>query len=286
MTPSGTTMTMNGPTTLTGALVRDYLQIYGVQISHPALYNNFSCGGNHVTSTAYFKQSTNTSRLLALYTSIDGTPSVTNPQRTFLTPAGVFHVLTVLVGYAQTVTPGGVALWQAAQTGINQDHAGFAAARGYGAPIVTFANTNVFLDASLVADPRSLAGLTSALQQQGTDLSGVDLLVSVNIDPTLSEGGFATPGSVPGFIYMGNYDAWKAALAASDYVNISRAVYDHEVAHHWGWPGTHDWATCGDTSAGFHFVVPPVLLGWEDLNGNGIPEILDANPYSSFAGGR
>jgi hypothetical protein len=29
----------------------------------------------------------------------------------------------------------------------------------------------------------------------------------------------------------------------------------------------------------FHFIVPPILFGWEDTNGNGVPEILDSAPY-------
>ena len=30
---------------------------------------------------------------------------------------------------------------------------------------------------------------------------------------------------------------------------------------------------------GFNFRVPPVLLGWEDVDGDSVPEILDATPY-------
>jgi hypothetical protein len=43
----------------------------------------------------------------------------------------------------------------------------------------------------------------------------------------------------------------------------ARASYHHEMAHHWGWPATHDWAACDAANASSSpFFVPPVLLGW------------------------
>ena len=141
---------------------------------------------------------------------------------------------------------------------------------------MAFNNTSVLIAASQVADPRALTGLTTALAQQGQSVAGYDFVVAVNIDPTRSEGGFSTPGSMPAFIYMGNFSNWKNPLTPSDFSAVAGAVYHHEVVHHWGWPGTHDWTTCGP-ALGFNFQVPPVLLGWEDTDG--VPEILDATPY-------
>jgi hypothetical protein len=123
--------------------------------------------------------------------------------------------------------------------------------------------------------------VTTALSQQGISVTGDDFVVSINIDPGRSEGGFATPGSVPGFIYMGNFSQWKTKLSAADFTSISGAVYHHEVIHHWGWPGTHDWdcSSGGSGNYGFNLRVPPVLLGWEDVDGDAVPEIIDPTPY-------
>jgi hypothetical protein len=205
--------------------------------------------------------------------------SVTRTQRaTFLTPAGNFQVLVVVVRYPETVGDDAIGLLDGAERQINEDHASFARARGYSSPIVAFSNTNVLIDSSTVANPRTLNGVTTALSQQGSSVAGYDFVVSINIDPGQSEGGFATPGSVPGFIYMGNFGQWKTKLSAANFTSISGAVYHHEVIHHWGWPSTHDW-DCG-SNYGFNFRVPSVLLGWEDVDGDGVPEILDQTPYA------
>ena len=58
-------------------------------------------------------------------------------------------------------------------------------------------------------------------------------------------------------------------------MRIARTAYHHEVAHHWGWPGTHDWAGgCGGSVPEYApFIAPAILFGWEDLQGKHVPEI-------------
>ena len=216
--------------------------------------------------------------LFRSYTSSDG-GTVTRQDRTsVVTPAGTFRVATVMVRYPQTIGSDAVALLESAQRQINDDHASFAKARGYSAPIVVFNNTNFVIDASQVVNARSILGVGVSLSQLGRSASDFDFVVSINIDPGQSEGGFSAVGPTPAFIYMGNFSQWHAALSAADFTSVAGAVYHHEVIHHWGWPGTHDWQTCGG-SFGFNFRVPPMLLGWEDVDGDGVPEILDPTPY-------
>ena len=79
---------------------------------------------------------------------------------------------------------------------------------------------------------------------------------------------------------MGNYSRWSRPLTTAEWVNVANAVYHHEVAHHWGWPGSHDWApSCGRQPANRLSIVPAILFGWEDVDGDRVPEILDATPY-------
>ncbi len=262
---------------LESALNERFFERFGEPVPYPAYYDNVACGGPHVATTAYIKPSGRKSRLLSLYTSRDGATIITSATRLALTPAGTFAALVVLVGYPQTVDASNLSLWEAAQQQINANHASFASSRGWPTPIVSFANTNLLLNPSDVADPRSSMAVTNALTQQGYSTAGYDLLVSVNLDPGALEGGFAAGGTTPPFIYMGNFSAWTAPLTEAAFGMVARAVYHHEVAHIWGWPGTHDWSTCG--TPGFNFVVPPVLFGWEDTNGDGVPEILSPAPY-------
>ena len=263
-------------TPLQTAITGHYERLFGERVIRPALYDNVvNCGGSHVTTTAYLRQPDRRSRLLQLYVSSDGSMVTRSSSTTVVTPAGPFRVLIALVNYSQTVPADVLGSLQAAQTQISADHISFAAARGYGAPIVTFDNTNVLVDPANVENPRSLSGILTALQRQGTNTAGYDFVVSINIEPSRSEGGFATPGSTPGFIYMGNFGNWNAPLSASQVSSVVRAVYHHEIAHHWGWPGTRDWSC----SAASNFITQPVLLGWEDVDGDGTPEILDQTPY-------
>jgi hypothetical protein len=136
----------------------------------------------------------------------------------------------------------------------------------------------VLLDSAQVADPRSLSGVRAALASVGKSTTDYDIVFSVNIDPSRSEGGFMGPCCEPVFAYMGNFGGWHEPVTSSGFTSIAGAVYHHEVAHAWGWPGTHDWAKCA-ADYGFNFRVPAVLLGWEDVDGDGVPEVLDTTPY-------
>ena len=84
-----------------------------------------------------------------------------------------------------------------------------------------------------------------------------------------------------GDIYVGNYSHWTTPLRAQDWRKIAWTTFHHEVAHQWGW--VHDWSpTCGGTRLGYEpFLAAPVLFGWEDVDGDGVPEILDDTPYGS-----
>jgi hypothetical protein len=102
--------------------------------------------------------------------------------------------------------------------------------------------------------------------------------MTINIDPLRSEGGRTSFGSDPS-IYVGNYSNWKTELDAKAWSMIARTAYQQLMAYFWGWET--DWTpTCGGTRLGYEpFITSPRLLGWEDVDGDGIPEILDDTPY-------
>jgi hypothetical protein len=155
--------------------------------------------------------------------------------------------------------------------------ASLASSRGFPEAIVSFANTNVLVDAGDITDPRSVVAVREIAERKGFATATYQLIASINIDPAKSEGGFA---GAAGFVYMGNYSQWSRPLTGAEWVNVANAVYHHEVAHHWGWPGSHDWARqCRVEPSYQPFIVPPVLFGWEDVDGDRIAEILDSTPY-------
>ena len=132
-----------------------------------------------------------------------------------------------------------------------------------------------------ISDPRHLTGVRSAVEARGLSIAGFDFVVSINVDPSQSEGGFAAVGPIPSpwFVYMGNFGRWKATLVPSNIQAIAEAAYQHEIGHHWGWD--HDWSPSCDPYDPYasRFITAPVLFGWEDSDGDGIPEILDPTPY-------
>ena len=261
-----------------------YQEVFGESVPRPAVFVPAVAAGStcewHVTSTAWLRASATHASLRTLYTSADGRTVLRQMTQSPLTPAGTFRVLVALVDHPQSIGPGGVALWEAAQAAINADHEDFAALQGYDEPIVTFENTNVLVAPEAISDAQSYTDVSEALATLGHDVMSYDVVASVDIDPDTTDGGFARLSS--NFIYMGNFGFRIFPLDAGAYGAIARAVYGHEFAHLWGWPATHDWVRCHSTtnfSFGFHFWVPPLLLGWEDVDGDGVPEILDATPY-------
>ena len=275
--PTQPTPVAGDPPPLQSALSARYLERFGQRVPRPAIFDPFGvppCTPTHVTSTAWLGNGT-TRQLLTLYTSANGATVARQISSNDLAPAGQIRMLTVLVRHA-TVGDDGMALWAEAQAGVNNDYVSFAQARGLPAPIVRFENTTVLVEPASIPDPRTAEGVTAALASLGQSADGYDILASVNVDPSRSEGGFAVDSNR--FLFIGNFSAFSSPLRPTDYVSVARTLYHHEVVHLWGWPGTHDWASnCG--SFGFNFRVPPILLGWEDVDGDGVPEILDPTPY-------
>lgn len=267
---------------LLAAVRQAFLNRFGVSVVDPALFDDPRAGPcvgqRQLTASMYLRVATDSSRLFWLYLSPDGSTVNASAMGTYRTPAGIFRVLSVILTYSQTITSSDLGNWQAAQASINQDHITFASAHGFASPIVSFTNTTVFVDASQVADPRSFAGISAALQAQGVSTAGYDFVASINIDPTRAEGGFAAVNGGNGFVYMGNFGQWQAHPSTSDIISIARAVYHHEIAHHWGW--VHEWTIACSSPLGFEpLITSPMLFGWIDLDGDGIPEILDPTPY-------
>ncbi len=268
----------NPPDSVESAVTAAYSREFSEVITRPAIYDLSGCNAPHLTTTAYLRTSPTSGRLLYLFTTPNG-HVVTRKSKveSVVLPAGTFRVLVVIARHPATVGDSSLRNWEAAQMKINHDHAALAAARGFPQPIVSFDNTNLLVNVGDIADARSPASVRAAAERSGLQTAPYQFIVSINLDPTRSEGGFA---GEDGFVYLGNYGGWSRALTAAEWVNVANAVYHHEVAHHWGWPGSHDWAPrCHGQATHQPFIVPPILFGWEDVDGDRIPEILDATPY-------
>ena len=259
-----------------------YRREFGQTIEHPAIYNNpqaLNCRGEgHLTTTAYLRTGMTTT-LLTMYMSRDGTTVTHRAQLQVILPsAGTIRVLVVIVRYPETVAAGALALWEDAQKQINADHAAFARSRGYNAPIVVFDNTNLIIEPAQIDDPHNPASVRAAANRRGVSTVDYPIIMAIDINPQSSAGGLSINSERS--IYVGNYSSWKTPLSAQQWKWVAATAYHHEMAHHWGWPGTHDWAgSCGGYKPEYApFIAPPVLFGWEDLRGDHVPEILNRTP--------
>lgn len=257
-----------------------YLHYFDLSIPHPAIYNNpesVDClGRGHLTTTAYRKTTTGAMRLFTIYMSRDGTEVLqAHPDTVSLRPFGTIRVLVLLLHYPETVSDSGLVMWEAGQRQINEDHAAFARSRGYSAPIVVFDNTNVLVDPTDIGNPHDLAAVRRAAALKGFATNDFQIVMAIDVNPRESAGGFSILSEK--FVYVGNYFNLKSPLDAAHWKFVAGTAYHHEVAHHWGWPGTHDWSGgCGGAKPEYTpFIVPPVLFGWEDLDGDHVPDILN-----------
>lgn len=278
------------PLDAVGTAVRAlYQREFGIDIPRPAIFSASTCAGIvYLTTVAYLPAGTASERTLyVMHTTLDGVDVSTSYDgvepftRTVRTPpVGTYKVLTVVLTYPETVTSAELPALEAAQATINQQHRDFAQSRGYAAPLVQFAFTNVLIPGVQVADPRSLDAVAPVIAGEGVVVDDYDIIAVINIDPAQSEGGFASggfAGSRP-FVYMGNFGLWDARLTLAQWQSVANASYHHEIGHHWGWG--HGWSpVCGRSSAYTPFITEPVLYGWEDTDGDRIPEIVDPTPY-------
>lgn len=262
-----------------------YLTEFGVLVPHPVVH---ACpGASYRTTVAYLPTGFPQTRMMyVMHLTLDGSDLATSRdgnsryfRQVNTPPAGTFRVLTAVLLWPQTFTSAELPLLEAAQAVINQQHADFATSRGYAAPIVRFEFTNVTVPGPDAYAPKHPVLMLQLLAGQGVDTSGYDFFAVINIDPSRTEGGFVgLAESRPYPIYMGNYGVFTQRLTAAQVENVANAVYHHEVGHHWGW--AHDWlSSCGSPAPFAPFITAPVLYGWEDTDGDGIPEILDSSPY-------
>lgn len=222
------------------------------------------------TSTAYRRVSDDWSDLLVLRLNLAGElVRKSNPR--VLTPAGRFRVITFVMDYP-TLGPDFDRWWPAAQARINGDHLAFAKSRGYPAPLVQFDNINFRVPISI--DSNRLEDQKRAAEQAGIRVGDYQVFVTLDLNPGKVSGGQAnllTRRSV----YFGVRAA--TPLTEKQWHSVAASIYHHEIAHLWGWE--HDWAQDCTRTQYVPFITNPVLFGWEDLDGDGIPEISDTSPY-------
>lgn len=248
-------------------LKKEFSKRFGIEVEHlPLIYSN---NWEHWTSTIYYNET-----LYRLYLKPDGEVSGKIFQMEQL-PKSEQTVLVVMVKYKALDIENNIMLWEEAQQKINDEHKAYAMSQGYNAPIVQFQNTNILVDSGAIKEPR-LENIKWEVNKQGVDIKDYDIIALVDLNAAEPSGGFGDyqlKFVKIGWFY-GNIANQTDELDRDKMKGIANAVYHHEIGHVWGWE--HKWSDADNTD---FFITEPVLFGWEDMDSDGIPEILDENPY-------
>ncbi|SNS70633.1 hypothetical protein SAMN05421640_0932 [Ekhidna lutea] len=186
-------------------------------------------------------------------------------------PKGTQKVISVIMDYPNLAFNESMDLWEQAQQSINDDHYEFAQQSGFD-PIVQFKNINVLVDPDEIND-KSPNFISSYVRSLGYTDSDYDIIALIDLNFDDPAGGFAVPGE--GFVNIGWFYNESVAKSLNQEIlkGVAFAIYHHEIGHLWGWE--HEWSDAIVST----FITDPSLFGWTDLDGDGVPEIIDSNPY-------
>jgi hypothetical protein len=217
-------------------------------------------------------------------------------------PAGVYSMLVIFLDFGNL--PVGkdevLADLETATASINSDYAAYPSAGSGSAPILHINTTGVFIPV-----PPEVAGHLmepgKVQQYTGVDPSNYTWIAQVDLDADstfrFSSGG---PDNTSfGYSFSG-CPAVKSILniqitidAKEELTGSENRLWDtmlaHEVFHLFGYPGSHNWPCISgpqkdpSDSCGNGAYIPALELGWVDVDGDQVPEILDPTPYGIAA---
>lgn len=268
-------------------MVQRFDEEWGIDIDIPPIkYHSRPCPGaapgdpdcSYVTSIIYQGNTAYEMRLVSGASSAEGF-RYDNAIR----PEGTIDVLAIGIARNHTsLETDFMTEWSDAQDRINQQHADYATALGLAGPIMTFNNTNVVINHSALGglDVTHINDAKQWVIDQGHDISHYDVVMILDLDPKNQAGGGTVRGS--GYLYMRWFplpnNSNNVDITPTDWDGFARASYHHEIGHlhAWGHHWPNEWA-----GPGSDFITCPTNFGWTDVDGDGVVEILDSNPYTA-----
>jgi hypothetical protein len=289
-------------------VINAYQREFGMIISSPAIGRKFRTGVNDPwVSTAFVG-----GYLYEIDVRPDGTidsyqsPVYPNQKVDFAKaisktpickPAGVYSMLVVFLDFGNLGVSKNNLLedLRIATDSVNHAYAAYPSAGPGSAPILQLRTTGVVIPPPAALTDHHITPAQIA-QIPGVRLSDYQLLAQVDLDANhtarMAWGGLVKASD--GYALSGCMDnpdqinIWAEISSADNltgyYNYLSEIVLTHELYHLFGYPASHNWPCtttwtqdpgdqCGRQN------IPAMILGWTDLNGNGIPEILDPTPY-------
>ncbi len=209
-------------------------------------------------------------------------------------PSGNFRVLTIFVDYGNTGANRAVVLAKVpvVVSWLNSLYTKFALSQGFSGALM-----QVEADAVYVSPPPVPGEFITADQIRtltGNDPSAYDFLMQIDLDVngTLAKhyfsnllepgGGIALQGCGTGDIKYGSIiNIWSSITDATNVEGGLVMDFNHELSHLFGmldnWP--YQPGISGPDGISSDDWIPYKMFGWTDSDGDGIPEIIDPNPY-------
>ena len=193
-----------------------------------------------------------------------------------LTPtAGVVRVGVVVMDNGFTDLPQLIhTKWQAAIDSVNAEHQNWARGVGLQSPLISFQTTTLVATPGEV-NPDDRRSVFDFLSRNNVSY---DVPVVINPVPNRGDSVYSRDGDEHIVTIRCICGRWieGTVLQLSDSVvhGLARTLFHHEIGHAMGWQ--HGW---GGGPRGTRLVTDPALLGWADVDGDGIVEALDPTPY-------
>jgi hypothetical protein len=289
-------------------VISAYQREFGLSLKSPALGRKFRTGVDDPwVSTAYvggflYEIDVSADNTITPYQSpvfpnlkIDFAKSISKTP--ICTPAGVYSMLVVFVDYGNLGVPKDELLGdlKTATDSVNASFGAFGVAGPGSAPILQLRTTGV-----VIPPPASLSDYHITPAQiakiPGVRLSDYQLFAQVDLDARhtarMAWGGLVKASD--GYALSGctekpdQINIWAEVSSPDDLTgennHLSAIVLTHEMYHLFGYPASHIWPcstgwTQDPADQCGQFNIPAMILGWTDLDGDGIPEILDPTPY-------
>lgn len=172
--------------------------------------------------------------------------------------------------------------WAAAQDWANGLYETWSTSAGMTEPILSFANTNVEVAENQFngVDVTHVSATKDHIRTQiGYEPDDYDILMIIDLDPAVQDSAWS---SYPPHYMVLNW--WNTPRSGNvdvtqlEWNAFARSMYSHEAAHLFGWPFDHTWPADPDNPVP-ELDLCPEILGWTDLDGDGVIEILDDTPY-------
>jgi hypothetical protein len=213
-------------------------------------------------------------------------------------PAGVYSMLVIFLDFGNLSVGKDEVLadLEAATTAVNADYAAYPSAGPGSAPILHINTTGVFIPV-----PAGVAGFLmkpdKVQQYTGVDPSNYTWIAQVDLDanstlrfssggPDNTSFGYSFSGCPPTKTILNiqiTIDAKEELTGSGN--RLWDTMLAHEVFHLFGYPGSHIWPCISgpqkdaSDSCGNGAYIPALMLGWVDVDGDQVPEILDTTPY-------